>query len=169
MTSIAITGHRVGKINNPVRVQRFLAEKLSAAQPEAVYCGMANGVDLWAGEIALELGLNVMACVPWAGHKPGKGDEKVYQRIINEAWDIFVLDESFEYAGPWVYQNRNRFMVDHADKVLSVWDGTTGGTNNCVRYALKIGREVLNFDPNTFEKQRIIKAGSKVVRQTVPV
>ena len=26
-------------------------------------------------------------------------------------------------------------MVDHSDRVLAVWDGSSGGTKNCIDYA----------------------------------
>lgn len=44
---------------------------------------------------------------------------------------------------------RNRFMVDHADGILAVWDGSKGGTGNCVSYALKKGKPVTVIDPAT--------------------
>lgn len=28
-------------------------------------------------------------------------------------------------------QKRNEYMVDLADKVVAVWDGSKGGTDNC--------------------------------------
>lgn len=33
-------------------------------------------------------------------------------------------------------------MVDHADKVLAVWNGSTSGTLNCIKYAEKLGKSV---------------------------
>jgi len=44
-------------------------------------------------------------------------------------------------------QRRNEWMVDHSDKVLAVWDGSNGGTGNCVAYARSIGREIIRIDP----------------------
>ena len=38
-------------------------------------------------------------------------------------------------------------MVDLADKVIAVWDGTKCGTGNCVRYAEKCGKEIIRIFP----------------------
>ena len=43
---------------------------------------------------------------------------------------------------------RNRYMVDNSDKVFAVWNGTKGGTGNCVNYAKKKGKEIIGFNPD---------------------
>ena len=48
------------------------------------------------------------------------------------------------YAG-WKMQERNKWMVDHCDEVLALWNGTSGGTSNCVAYANKIGKPINNL------------------------
>lgn len=45
-------------------------------------------------------------------------------------------------------QQRNRYMVDKADIVIAVWDGSPkGGTSNCVNYAKKINKTIIRIDP----------------------
>ena len=44
-------------------------------------------------------------------------------------------------------QKRNEYMVDLADKVIAVWNGSTGGTYNCVKYAEKCGKEIIRIVP----------------------
>ena len=44
-------------------------------------------------------------------------------------------------------QKRNEYMVDLTDKVIAVWDGSKGGTGNCVRYAEKCGKEIIRILP----------------------
>ncbi len=44
-------------------------------------------------------------------------------------------------------QVRNEYMVDRADLVLALWNGTPGGTGNCVRYARTRGVPVFVIDP----------------------
>lgn len=55
---------------------------------------------------------------------------------------------STEPYSPWLMQKRNEYMVDNVDEVLAFFDGTTGGTKNCIDYANKMGKEVTIFDPN---------------------
>ena len=38
-------------------------------------------------------------------------------------------------------------MMDNSEAVIVVWDGTTGGTKNCVDYALKQKKPILVIDP----------------------
>ncbi|MFR9253761.1 MAG: SLOG family protein [Oscillospiraceae bacterium] len=40
---------------------------------------------------------------------------------------------------------RNRYMVDHADYILAVWNGCPSGTGNTVRYAHKKGKSRCTF------------------------
>ena len=44
-------------------------------------------------------------------------------------------------------QKRNEYMVDLADRVIAVWDGSKGGTANCVKYAEKVGKEIIRIEP----------------------
>ena len=37
---------------------------------------------------------------------------------------------------------RNEYMVDLADKIIAVWDGSNGGTANCVKYAEKVSADL---------------------------
>ena len=46
-------------------------------------------------------------------------------------------------------QKRNKYMVDKSNAVVSVWNGSPGGTGNCVKYAMSLGRSVFNFRPIT--------------------
>lgn len=42
-------------------------------------------------------------------------------------------------------QKRNEYMVDHSDLILAYWDGSTGGTANCVHYLQRQNKPVLNM------------------------
>ena len=48
---------------------------------------------------------------------------------------------------PYLMQVRNEYMVNLADKVIAVWDGTSGGTGNCVAYAEKKKKEIIRITP----------------------
>lgn len=47
-------------------------------------------------------------------------------------------------------QKRNRYMVEHADLILAVWDGQPSGTGMTVTYAHSLGKVVWRLDPNTY-------------------
>ena len=48
--------------------------------------------------------------------------------------------------GPGCMQRRNRYMVDHAARLIAVFDGQDGGTRRTVEYALRCGLEVVYVD-----------------------
>ena len=46
--------------------------------------------------------------------------------------------------------DRNRFLVEHASTLLAVYNGEQrGGTAATMRYAQKMGREIVVIDPAT--------------------
>lgn len=38
---------------------------------------------------------------------------------------------------PKAMQIRNEWIVDRADRIIALWDGSFGGTHNCITYANK--------------------------------
>ena len=49
---------------------------------------------------------------------------------------------------------RNRYMVDHADYILAVWNGCPSGTGNTVRYAHKKGKSIIVINPVSLDVTR---------------
>ncbi len=135
--TVAGTGHRSENCEDESIVRTKIRVKLQyTAGITTVVTGMANGYDLWLGDEALLLGIEVIAARPWAGHQPRKEDRELYDRIIAAASRVVNVNESQKYPGAWCYQKRNEWMVDHADAVMAYWDGTEdGGTWNCIEYA----------------------------------
>ena len=67
--------------------------------------------------------------------------QKEYKELLH-ACDASVLVTDAPYA-PRLMQVRNEYMVDHSDVVIAVWNGTDGGTANCVRYAASRGKKIV--------------------------
>ena len=146
---IAVTGHRsedCGADEPTVRARlREALASVPAGEERILVCGMANGVDLWAGAEALALGYEVWAAKPWAGHQPRRADRELYASIVEAASRVVSVVEQNQYPGAWAYQKRNEWMVDHATHVLAYWSGKEkGGTYNCVKYARKVGKPIRN-------------------------
>jgi uncharacterized phage-like protein YoqJ len=147
MTIVAITGHRPEKIEDPIDVKVFLRREFERLAPDRVIQGCASGVDLWAGEMAIHMGFDVTSAKPWKGFKPRKADRELYEFVINNSKEVVDVTEYIAYPGPWVYQERNKWMVDNANLVLAVWDGTAGGTKNCGDYAMKKNIPIIRYHP----------------------
>src|SRR5690349_13971609 len=104
--------------------------------------GMAAGVDLWSARAAYFAEVPYWCARPWFGHMPRVADRKDYESALKHAEKVIDVNPSSKYPGAWVYQERNKWMVDNADMVLAVWDGTTGGTFNAVKYARDEGKRI---------------------------
>jgi uncharacterized phage-like protein YoqJ len=148
---IAITGHRPEKLDEQW-TKDALKQALSTLKPDVIYVGMAAGVDLWSAVTAYHLGIPWICAKPWAGHRPRVADEYMYSWVERHAQEIINVSPEMKYPGVWVYHKRNEYMVDHADDVLAVWDGSrSGGTAACVRYAQRSQKVIHRVDPKTQE------------------
>jgi uncharacterized phage-like protein YoqJ len=154
---VAITGHRPERLTHPfldyIPVLKSAFEDLGATY---VIQGMAAGIDILAGYAAHEAKIPFMAAVPYSGHD--KFNKRApwprsYTDMMLRADKVVILVQSDAYPGPWVFHKRNQYMVDHADAVLSVYDGSPkGGTKSCIDYALKKHGRVYNIHPDTFQR-----------------
>lgn len=143
---IAVTGHRSEDCESEGIVRERLRASFIDAQPTSVIVGMANGVDLWAGAEAINLGISVVAARPWATHTPRNDDVELYAFVINGASRVVCVDEAESYVGPWLYHKRNEWMVDNATHILAYWSGKkSGGTYACLRYAMKQEKPIRNI------------------------
>lgn len=137
--------------------------------------GMAQGIDQWAGEILIDLkkqypDIKIIAAVPFAQQAKAWPGESGWQRWLSilqgcdeiHLTDIFkqvTIEElcdlanepnlSPKYVISKKLNDRNKWMVDRADSILAVWKGTSGGTGNCVQYALSKNKNIYVYDPNT--------------------
>jgi uncharacterized phage-like protein YoqJ len=158
---LAITGHRPDKLTRGSNETSFAIMKsyrvLSQySEIESVYIGMAPGADLLAAKAAHLMGIPFVAVVPWKTHglSIDSSWQSDYESALEFADYVEVLSDSETYPGPWVYHNRNRFMVDHADETLAVWDGRIdqgGGTLATVNYTRIKNKPLHVLDPKTLE------------------
>jgi uncharacterized phage-like protein YoqJ len=118
--------------------------------------GQAAGIDLIAARAAWNIKVPYEAVMPYAGHINFNKDPKwaeQYREALVYADEITVLLDSETYPGPWAFHKRNKYMVDNADAVLAVWDGSAkGGTAAAVKYALSKDRPLYRIHPTTLER-----------------
>jgi uncharacterized phage-like protein YoqJ len=154
---VAFTGHRPDKLGgyrlpNPVQtrvetaLRRRLEQLLKAHRDLLCLSGMALGVDQWAAAACIELGVPFKAFVPFIGQESmwPEPAQRRYRHLIERASSVLLLREAPPGYGaaPRLLQKRNEAMVDRCELLLAVWDGSPGGTANCVRYAEAIGKPV---------------------------
>lgn len=115
--------------------------------------GMAMGVDMFAAEVVLDLkktypGITLESAIP-CETQAVKWTVAMRERYFNIAAQC---DKETLLQGnytPGCMDRRNRYMVDHADYILAVWDGKPSGTGNTVKYAQKQKKKITVIDPIT--------------------
>lgn len=139
---IAATGHRPDKLGGhsyktDVRLMDLALVYLEETKPARVITGMALGWDTAWAMAAFCLGIPFTAAVPFEGQeRRWPADlQKRYLEIRGNADEVVVISRNGFSA--YAMDKRNRWMVDNSDRVCSLWDGSPGGTGNCVRYAQK--------------------------------
>jgi uncharacterized phage-like protein YoqJ len=143
------TGHRPEKIGgyNPTVYAKLvkLAEKhLLLLKPERVISGMALGWDQALADATNNLKLPLIVAIPFQGQEsvwPEASRDK-YFSILDKATDVVYVSEP-GYSVEKM-QTRNRWMVDQSDLILAIWNGSKGGTYNCIQYAKKQHKEIIN-------------------------
>jgi len=153
-----------------------LVRKAYAANVRKFIFGMALGLDMYALEICIGLkkefpDIILVAAVPFISQaqKWPFGSQERWLWLLSHCDEIYLVDEAPE--NPVQYREivegwseadseskwsavtklhaRNRWMMDRANFVIAVWDGSSGGTANAVSYALKLGKRVVCYDPFT--------------------
>jgi uncharacterized phage-like protein YoqJ len=152
LISIAATGHRpqkLGGFGDQVyeRLYQLAFNTLGLLQPDRVISGMALGWDQAVAEATLMLNVPLYAYIPFVGQEsqwPPKS-QKLYRGILAKATEIVECSPPGYSADKM--QIRNIRMVDDCNLLIGLWDGSSGGTGNCVKYAQSINREFINFWP----------------------
>lgn len=142
------TGHRPDKLGGYSKEVALKLKQLAIENLEGVtkvVSGMALGWDTALALAALELKIPLVAAVPFLGQDRmwPQASKLVYKNILEQAHEIIYVCEG-GYA-PWKMQVRNEWMVNHCEAVLALWDGSEGGTGNCIKYAKKVDKHIINI------------------------
>lgn len=147
---IAVTGHRPNKLggfgdDQFLLLQSFAIGILSEIKPDKVITGMALG---WDQAIAA-------ACaaerIPFIAACPCDNQDSKWPPASRAIWNELMRKASERViVSPGAYTNqcmqvRNEWMVDRCDKLISLWNGTLGGTANCITYAQSKGKDIENY------------------------
>lgn len=161
------TGHRPERLNgyDPKDNKKLLWDLSRAIEYLITDCsynvfisGMALGIDQWAAQIVLRLQrekyphIKLICAIPCANHQNRwkQKDQDTWQAICDKAERVVYVSKE-EYK-PYLMQKRNEWMVDSSHLVLGVWDGTEGGTGNCIKYAQKVEKMIKIIDVNDYRE-----------------
>jgi len=158
--SCCFTGHRPGKLpwrfneEDPrcLELKSRIADVVETAYGEGYrhfLCGMALGCDLYFCEAVLALrerhpDVTLEAAIPCPTQADAWTSEQRerYVRLL-EACDLETL-VSDRYTSSCM-QRRDRYMVDHASLLIAVFDGTPGGTQYTMQYAMQRGVDIVDI------------------------
>jgi uncharacterized phage-like protein YoqJ len=146
---VAGTGHRPDKLggySDTVFDQLTLVAEawLIINKTEKVISGMALGWDQALAQAAINQEVPFIAAIPFEGQERlwPKNSIAKYEELLAKACERVIVSPG-PYAVYKMYR-RNVWMVDHADHILALWDGSGGGTANCIAYALKQNKQITN-------------------------
>lgn len=155
---LAVTGHRPNKLNNdydfksPLMkwIKAEIIKVLEEEKPHYGISGMALGIDTLFSLTCLELNVPLIAAIPCRGQEKlwTNKSQRLYNEILDKAHVVNVLSPMYTKE---CMQKRNEWMVDKSTKVLAVWDGSSGGTGNCVKYAESLNKAIIRINPNDYK------------------
>ncbi|MBO3752251.1 hypothetical protein J5X84_39860 [Streptosporangiaceae bacterium NEAU-GS5] len=133
MTRIAVTGHRDLTPEGALLVGAALRALLEPYAPGFVGLScLAAGADQLFAHAVLDLGSSLEAIVPAADYGEADFDAFVAQADV-------VIRLPFTTASPRAYAAANELMLESADLLVAVWDGSPardeGGTAEVVEHA----------------------------------
>lgn len=154
----AFSGHRPARL--PWRyqedapqcaaVKQLLFETVQALAAEGYdrfLCGMAQGADWYFAEAVLRLRQQRQDVALHAVLPHGQQDARWcaeeqtrYRALLAQCQKVVVLQRDYT---PDSYHQRNRYLVEHSDLLMTLYDGGSGGTAYTVRYAAQQGRQIL--------------------------
>lgn len=178
--SYCFTGHRPNRLggydwdsNKNIQIRFNLSifiQKIIKENPDTKFhmkFGGALGFDQFAFDVCYKLReqgypISLEVCIPFKQQwsKWSKEDSARYYKQLKLANKLAYIDMHENYKmlnipadiyHPAKMQKRNEYMVDESDVVIALWDGSKGGTANCVSYALKTCKTVLIINPDSWE------------------
>lgn len=175
MITVCFTGHRPDKLggydwNTEINFKiikalgRKIEDVLLIEGARTFIFGGALGIDQMAFELVYQKNydfhdIKMIMAVPFQNQAIkwfNKKDVDRYVSQLKRANEIVFVDTLPQYRcnlaplgeyHPVKMQKRNEYMVDNSDIVIAVWDGSKGGTGNCVKYAQSKGKNIIRINP----------------------
>ncbi|MWV44869.1 DUF1273 family protein [Paenibacillus sp. HJL G12] len=175
--TVCFTGHRPNKLGNCYslsdvqskyihsKLEPVLIDLIEDEGIERFISGGAIGFDQIAFWTVRRLkktyypNIKNIVAVPFKNQASKWNDRETqiwYKKMLDMADEVVYVDELADYKVDGVIvgeyhvakmQKRNEYMVDQSLTIVAAWDGTKGGTGNCVRYARQSGKRLYTLKP----------------------
>ncbi len=147
--TLSVTGHRPDKLGGYgdeifYKLALFARDQLVRLKPVLVITGMALGWDTAVALACADLELPFVAAIPFPGQDSRwpADSRRRYGYLLDRAARTHIVCAHGEPIAASM-QKRNEWMVDNSDKLLALYNGSYGGTRNCLKYAEKLHKEVI--------------------------
>ena len=159
--TIAFTGHRPETLNLTedqyddlqLRLWKEIYARMEQGY-DTFLCGAARGTDIMCGEIVLaeketaHPNVKLICAIPF--REQARRWEILWRmrhyELLRGADKVVLLCDSYQRG---CYHLRNRYMVDNADLLIAVYNGSPkGGTAYTINYARKQGKDIIIINPN---------------------
>lgn len=147
---ISVTGHRPDKLGGydgdiNYKLMRLFEVYLEHHKSTMVITGMALGWDQAVALACINNNIPFTAAIPFNGQESmwPVYSQIVYNTMVGHAAKVVVVSKGVYSAKKM--QIRNEWMVDNSEQLVAMWDGSRGGTYNCVQYAEKQLKPVTNL------------------------
>jgi len=121
---------------------RDLIQRAINAGYDTFISGFADGADLIFARLVLESQAEHPVCLEAAIPHVGrlKSSDPEFQSLLARCSAVTVVCEQYS---PDCFFIRNRYLVDHSDAVLAVYDGRQcGGSFYTIQYARSVGMKI---------------------------
>lgn len=116
-------------------------------QDNKAIVGMAQGWDMSVASACYTLNVPYIAAVPYPGQElvwPDEDTKTLYRCLLESAEKVVYVSSSTGGNATAALHKRNQYIVDNCERLIALWDGTRGGTWNCLQYAATKKREYKN-------------------------
>ncbi|GGY64387.1 hypothetical protein AB0M94_31735 [Streptomyces xanthochromogenes] len=149
MPTVAVTGHMDLTAATAKRVEialrRFLAELYGKGGELVGVSCLASGADTLFAEAVVDTGGTLVAVLPSRDYRAAHvtaDHAPAFDRLVDAASEVVVMP--FDGAERQAYEAANTELIERADMLVAVWDGTPpsgqgGGTADTVQEARRAG------------------------------
>ncbi len=149
---VGITGHRPDKLGGygvfvaNVRLIDIAVDALGFYGVTECDLGMAQGWDQAVAEACMWHDIPFHAVIPFAGQEERwpLAAQLTYRDTLTKAATVTIMSTNATTAGA-SFHSQNMEIVRRSELMLTMWDGSFGGTANTLRYAEQLKRPVVNL------------------------
>ncbi len=142
------SGHRVILEEHYNHVYIETEKVIKELKPDKIISGLALGFDQLLAVIGFRNNIPVLGAIPFVGQESRWSERQkiIYQKIIEKCSETVIVSNG-DYA-VWKLMDRNKYIVDNSNVIISYFSGKPSGTSNCLNYAKSINKQIINIYPN---------------------